>query len=881
MRLLLVLLLVVLSISVGFTAQAFPVLDGARQATVVYPAGLEKMDDASNDLVSYLNKATGQEFSAVSEADFRAGPQAYPIYVGRCQLTEELFGDELGVMDQDAFEVLVEPNRVFLVGPTSHATYWAVCDFLERYVGVRWLIPGNLGEDVPSHERITVAPTHRVETPAVLSRQWSGANYGGNWQMRMRMRGRYSFHHNLHKIFDPDKYYDEHPEYYPLRGGKRFRPGKGAHGWHPCFSNPGTVEVAVQAAQEYFDSHPEAISFSFGPADGRGYCTCPDCLKMRGKPLTYHGYSMRQSTVYWPWLGQVADRLSQSHPGKLAGTLAYSNYTAPPPDMDFPPNIIPYICYSLADAVVPRYRDADFDLIRRWGEKLPQIALYDYGYGMGFSIPRIYTHAFQEQIQWALKHNLKGYYAEVYPNWGLDGPKLYLHARVLWDANVNVDRLFDEWNERMFREAAEPMKSYFRRCEEIWANQPDTGGAAFHLWRLVRGEKQFAVFSLEAMDELTGYLDEAARIATADIVKKRIQFFRKTWDVTVFLGKDWWEGEMVRRLIEEDAPVKEVTPWLRAVSNWKSKEEYLKQAQEMIGGDKVAFYPAWDRSNWVVVPGMRKPFQSDVRYWAADKLATAAVQDAQKRKMAKARVIRWAIKRSIANAFGTRGPDAYNAAVDEITARAMTIASATVAPEAPTVDGELSEEVWARAEEISDFTVGARKAAENQTIVKMAHDRQNLYVALECAQDTSQLSGIQVKRDGPVEADDSVSLFLRPTAEDRPCLQVAISPAGGFLDAMFLPEDEQFGQPAEYNYDFEWAVQVQEGRWTAELKVPLKQLGWCPCKYSAFGLNLVRRVKSAGDEESTWFPSFGEEGPEHIRNRGWLVLERSRHVPRG
>ncbi len=267
---------------------------------------------------------------------------------------------------------------------------------------------------------------------------------------------------------------------------------------------------------------------------------------------------------------------------------------------------------------------------------------------------------------------------------------------------------------------------------------------------------------------------------------------------------------------------------------------------------------------------------------------------------------------------------------------ATKVAAAVAVQEPPIVDGYLSDKLWEDAEVLSSFTVGGKSPAQNPTLVKMVHDGQSLYVALECEQDTSQASDTQVKRDGAVEVDDFVTLFLRPTSEDRPCLQVALSPTPGttsilpssgtlssasghlglrrgFLDALFLPEsiqpeydywtvkyeeeayssslvpDYQRPQEArqglsryfEYHYGFVWATKVQEGRWTAELKVPLQELGWWPGRHRTFRLNIVRRVKSAGDELSTWFTEPGESGPEDVRNQGWLVLERPRRSGRG
>jgi len=861
MRLLLSCLLVVMTISVAFAAQNFPVLDSNRQATVIYPAELTKVDEASAELVSYLKKATGEEFHAVSEAEFRPATGAYPIYVGACQLTQDLFEDELAEMDQDAFLVVVEPRRVFLVGPTSHATYWAVCDFLERYAGVRWLIPGPLGEDVPHRDRITVPPIRRIETPKVLSRWWSGAQHGGNWSKRMRMRYRHRFHHNLGNVFDPDKYFDEHPEYFAEYGGNRSNN-------RPCLTEPATIEVAARTAREAWAADPSLESFSFGPMDGQNFCDCPTCHPLK-RTIKFYGWPYNNNSyLFFGWLNKVALELAKTDPDKLVGTLAYFSYVVPPPEMRFERNILPYMCVTIGNSAIPRCRRANYDLYRRWGDKVNQIGIYDYGYGMGYSIPRIYTHVFQDTIQYAVKHNLKGFYAEAYANWGLDGPRLYMMTHILWDPEVNVDKLVNEWNERMFREAAEPMKKYFARCEQAWNEQPDPGGSDLRIWRLLGNPEQFRMFTPQIMTECTGYLDEAAAMATTDIVRQRIQFFRKTWEITRLLGGEWWQGERVRMLMEQNAPLDEVAAAFRAVSDRPSYEEFAKQVREMVGGDNIAFYP-WTRKNWLTVP---KEFKSDLRYWTATKLVDNTIRDVQRRKFATDRWIHWVVERRITDAFEPPGPEAYNAVVKDISTMVQKIAIAAPVPLPLTLDGDLSDEAWESAEPISNFTVVPDNPAEYPTTIKMVHDDCNLYVAIECMQDTSKLSGIRVHRDGPVEADDSITLFLRPASEDKPYLQVAISAAGGLLDAMFLPTGRQFGEPLEYKYDFVWATNVQEDRWTAELSVPLKQIGWYPVHAPTLRCNAVRRVVSCGDEISTWFPKFGEEGPEHIRRQGWLVL---------
>jgi len=243
------------------SAADFPVVDGERQATIVFSTDAKKItqshwivtaSDPYTELAACIEKVTGRRLVTVREDDFQPAEGKFPIYVGNCRITQELLGGELGKLDRDGFMIVVEPERVFLAGPRVWSSYWAVCQFLEDYVGVRWLIPGPLGEDIPRQERIVVPVCRRVEEPVLLGRRWSGVDdrSGAEWSLRQRVTptsryNRYKFSHNLGKIFRPEEYFDEHPEYFPMRDGQRFRPATGSHSnWQPCMTEPGTVSRA-------------------------------------------------------------------------------------------------------------------------------------------------------------------------------------------------------------------------------------------------------------------------------------------------------------------------------------------------------------------------------------------------------------------------------------------------------------------------------------------------------------------------------------------------------------------------------------------------------------------------------------------------------------
>lgn len=53
---------------------------------------------------------------------------------------------------------------------TVDGTFYGVCELLERFLGVRWLVPGPLGEGVPPQPTIRVASADIRQGPMLGQR---------------------------------------------------------------------------------------------------------------------------------------------------------------------------------------------------------------------------------------------------------------------------------------------------------------------------------------------------------------------------------------------------------------------------------------------------------------------------------------------------------------------------------------------------------------------------------------------------------------------------------------------------------------------------------------------------------------------------------------
>ncbi len=217
------------------------VRDGRPVATVVLePDAGDQVRAAADLLVSLVEQSTGARLPVAD----RAPHTGTVIYIGGELDRETLALDP--PLDDDGFVIAFPDDRSLrIAGPTDWGTEFGVYEFLERYVGVRWLLPGEDGTDVPELTRISVPKETVRQSPAFFSRQFSGLSGAAQtqWARRNRMHSRVSFHHNLLHLFPPAKYTETHPEFFPLLNGQRYLPkSNDEHRLQPCFTAPGIVD---------------------------------------------------------------------------------------------------------------------------------------------------------------------------------------------------------------------------------------------------------------------------------------------------------------------------------------------------------------------------------------------------------------------------------------------------------------------------------------------------------------------------------------------------------------------------------------------------------------------------------------------------------------
>ncbi len=501
----------------------------------------EAEKNAADELRLYFAKITGVPIPVVSEAKDHTAI----AYVGRTRFADSRFlsHQRFTSLDDDGFIVETHGDAIVLCGKKDWGTEFAVYYFLQKYCGVRWFMPTELGEVVPRTPALKIpAGIADRQEPDWKSRLYSGvAGAHAVWAKRNLMRGRFNFHHNLLNIIVPSKYAATHPDFFPLINGKRYLPKKNDdHSWQPCMSNPAVVMVCAEAAREYFTKNPDAVSFSLGINDSNGYCQCDKCKAMDVPGAKFRDRPNMSDRVF-AFMNAVAAELAKTHPDKYLGCLAYSWCEALPTRVKVSPMIIPYLTNDRAQWRDRRFMDHDKQLIQQWTRATPNVSIYDYYYGSGYVIPRVHTRTIDESLSYCRSKGVKGFYAELYPNWGLDGPKAWLAAQLLWRANQSRDRLLDDYYTSFFGKAAGPMRKFFTACEDAWMKQP---GQAVWFKGFFKAD-QMDMFPPERIAELEKLLKEARSLAAADPVRRRVEFVATAFGYTKRFADMYWASRKV------------------------------------------------------------------------------------------------------------------------------------------------------------------------------------------------------------------------------------------------------------------------------------------------------------------------------------------------
>ena len=454
--------------------------------------------------------------------------------------------EELAGLSPAGFLIRRKANVLVIAGGKSAGTYQGAVRLLDALCGVRFYMPTGLFTSAPKERPVVPGGLAIRREPFVKSAMMSGivgipGDHG--WVKRngaaRRLGGTHQ--HSMYQMFPPSRYARSHPEIYPVIDGKRHVPADGRdQGWQPCLSAPSLVDVAEESAVRYFRRSPDALYVAFSVQDGHKVCGCPKCRAAYEKckaPEQRAGQAeaMGFSQLYWEFTGRLALRLQKSLPGKKIVAMVYGPARYPP-KARLPEGVILFTNFHVAELDADRILAPDpatgvsrldyvLDRCRYYGN-------HDWYHGNGFLVPWIYSGYWSRYMRHlAAKVDGALMHAEAYPNWGLDGPKLYILGRLWWNPEADVRALLKQFCDDMFGPASPPMQDYFTTLEKLWITLDNVKGPErkLFLWN-----RQFLADAddLAAVRHCRAMLTKARDAAATDRQRKRIELFSDTFLVS-------------------------------------------------------------------------------------------------------------------------------------------------------------------------------------------------------------------------------------------------------------------------------------------------------------------------------------------------------------
>ncbi len=533
---------------------------------------------AAKELQTHVELATGVRLEITKESEIPS--EKNPIYIGPVKKAEEA-GLNPKALPKNASRVLSTEKALFLIGNDGNGTnilprddadgmgsLFAVYDWLEERLNVRWIWPGDDGIVIDSKKKLTGSVGEKTMEPSLIhARLRIGTGRpetrldvferymreNNTWLRRQRFARGMSFEygHGYAKYWE--LYGKEHPEYFALRpDGQRAPVDERTNLVQMCVSNPGLQNRVIENWLKQRAEDPSKPWINGVENDRRlvdPFCTCPACVawdgdaegsaegedtwlidaeksekatadKSVGEKTPGTSLSNRYAR-YWLSLQE----LGRKHdPEATVIGYAYAAYAKPPTGIKLNRNIVV--------GIVPPYT-FPFDKSDRlafrkqwdgWASTGARLFLRPNYFLVGYCMPYIFAREFGEEFRYARKNGMIATdFDSLTSMWGTQGPNVYMLARLHARPDASVDAVLEEYYSA-FQPAKDEIRNYFEYWEKITLRRDaefiknNQGG-----WSIV-GTSGDKIFTPETFAEGRALLNAAKEVAKASpATAKRVE----------------------------------------------------------------------------------------------------------------------------------------------------------------------------------------------------------------------------------------------------------------------------------------------------------------------------------------------------------------------
>lgn len=348
-------------------ADACLVKDGTPRARIILPRVFGKATLlAAQELQTYIEKITGARIrlslGRVQE-DKNYPDVTWIVLEPRIDPLREASADG----SEDVFTITADRNTLRIAGNSDTAVLYGAYQYLSD-LGVRWFMPGPLGENVPHLGTLELKPFKKTYKPSFRTREidYSGENPSlfkpeemerlheeyDLWLVRNKCLFRRGIHNASFHQYDFNWWREntahslpgilhgvdigKEPERFPLvtRDGETKRLQKAAQ---ICFTHPANIKTTIKDALQWFAGNPDKLTYSTSLGDYGGICECERCVKANEGKFPPQDSNL----LVWKFMNQVIRGIREKMPEKrIAFYSCYGTLTAPPAGFKAEPGIV-------------------------------------------------------------------------------------------------------------------------------------------------------------------------------------------------------------------------------------------------------------------------------------------------------------------------------------------------------------------------------------------------------------------------------------------------------------------------------------------------------------------------------------------------------------
>ncbi len=423
---------------------------------------------AAKELQAHLQQVTGAAFDIRQEGE--VADTATQIVVGPGARFRKACPDVSPEdLKYDGIVMRTVDGNLYLAGDRPRGTLYAVYTFLEDVVGCRWW--SSTESFVPDRPTLSIPELDTVYVPKLRCREaFYRDAFDGVFAARSKCNGHhdrvppeYGGHytitgwcHTFYRLLPPDKYFQQHPEWYSEINGKRVRERA-----QLCLTNEEMRKEFVKNALAWIRKEPHAGMISISQNDSHGRCQCQECMAVEADEGSASGPLIH-------FVNAVAEEIEKEFPDVLVETLAYSYTRQAPKHVKPRKNVVIRLCsiecsFSQPLATGPQNESFRRD-IEQWSAIAPKLYIWNYVTNFrNYILPHPNMRVLAPNLRFFVEHNAVALFEQ-----GDSGStcgdfvelRAWLLSHLMWDPSRDENALIREFLSGYYGPAAEALEEY-------------------------------------------------------------------------------------------------------------------------------------------------------------------------------------------------------------------------------------------------------------------------------------------------------------------------------------------------------------------------------------------------------------------------------------